>query len=203
MRVAISVTIGLAVGMLALPADARQATNAGRTVLADLRQETGDASTRLVIAGSAKPSFTHHSPDPLTLVVDIADADSTRLPARLEVATREIESLRVYSLVRGDGRPTARVEVRLAVLAPFTVEESGNDVVITVSRPTAGRATALPRTREGRGTSSCGPVGQSPGRPEACRLLRCGASRHADFGRHEARGRPGWLPRRRQRDPAA
>jgi type IV pilus assembly protein PilQ len=135
MRVATFVTIGLAASVLALPAQARQAPVAARTVLADLRQETGETSTRLVIAGSAKPTFTHHSPDPLTLVVDIADADSSRLPARLEVATREIESLRVSSLARGDGRTTARVEVRLAALAPFTVEESGNDVVITVSRP--------------------------------------------------------------------
>ena len=139
MRVATFVTIGLAASVLALPAHARQAPVAARTVLADLRQETGDASTRLVIAGSSKPSFTHHSPDPLTLVVDIADADSSRLPARLEVATREIESLRVSSLARGDGRTTARVEVRLAALAPFTVEETGNDVVITVSRPSPGK----------------------------------------------------------------
>jgi type IV pilus assembly protein PilQ len=135
MRVATSVSIGLALGVLALSAQAVQAPVGARTVLADLRQETGDASTRLVIVGSAKPSFTHHSPDPLTLVVDIADADSSRLPARLEVATREIESLRVSSLARGDGRTSARVEVRLAALAPFTVEESGNDVVIAVSRP--------------------------------------------------------------------
>jgi type IV pilus assembly protein PilQ len=143
MRVATFVTIGLAASVLALPAHARQAPVAARTVLADLRQETGEASTRLVIAGSAKPSFTHHSPDPLTLVVDIADADSSRLPARLEVATREIESLRVSSLARGDGRTTARVEVRLAALAPFTVEESGNDVVITVSRPPMGKPAAI------------------------------------------------------------
>ena len=111
MRVATFVTIGLAASVLALPAQARQAPAAARTVLADLRQEAGDASTRLVIAGSSKPTFTHHSPDPLTLVVDIADADSSRLPARLEVATREVESLRVSSLARGDGRTTARVEV--------------------------------------------------------------------------------------------
>ena len=143
MRVAISVTIGLAVSVLALPAQARQATVPARTVLADLRQETGDASTRLVIAGSAKPSFTHHSPDPLTLVVDIADADSSRLPARLEVATREIESLRVSGLARGDGRTNARVEIRLAALAPFTVEGDGNDVVITVWRPSTGMASQL------------------------------------------------------------
>ena len=79
MRVAIAVSIGLAAGVLALPAQARQTAVTARTVLADLRQETGESSTRLVIAGSAKPSFTHHSPDPLTLVVDIADADSSRL----------------------------------------------------------------------------------------------------------------------------
>jgi type IV pilus assembly protein PilQ len=145
MRVAKSVSIGLAIAVMALPAQARQTPSQARTVLADLRQETGDASTRLVIAGSAKPSFTHHSPDPLTLVVDIADADSSRLPARLEVATREVESLKVSSLARGDGRTTARVEVRLAALGPYTVHETGNDVVITVLRSSAGR-TEAPRT---------------------------------------------------------
>jgi type IV pilus assembly protein PilQ len=142
MRVAKSVSIGLAIAVMALPAQARQAPSPARTVLADLRQETGDLSTRLVIAGSAKPSFTYHSPDPLTLVVDIADADSSRLPARLEVATREVESLKVSSLARGDGRTTARVEVRLAALGPYTVQESGNDVVITVSRSSAARTEA-------------------------------------------------------------
>jgi type IV pilus assembly protein PilQ len=145
MRVAKSVSIGLAIAVMALPVQARQTPSPARTVLADLRQETGDTSTRLVIAGSARPSFTHHSPDPLTLVVDIADADSSRLPARLEVATREVESLKVSSLARGDGRTTARVEVRLAALGPYTVHEAGNDVVITVLRSSAGR-TEAPRT---------------------------------------------------------
>ena len=155
MRVATFVTIGLAASLLALPAHARQAPVAARTVLADLRQETGEASTRLVIAGSSTPSFTYHSPDPLTLVVDIADADSSRLPARLEVATREIESLRVSSLARGDGRTTARVEVRLAALAPYTVEQAGNDVVITVSRPLAPKAAVEPLSQ---------PVASAPAR---------------------------------------
>ena len=143
MRSALSVSISLAVSVLALSAEARQAPAAARTVLADLRQETSDSSTRLVIAGSAKPSFTHHSPDPLTLIVDIADADATRLPARLEVATREVESLRVSSLARGDGRSSARVEIRLAAVAPYVVLQSGNDVVIDVTRASA-KATAEP-----------------------------------------------------------
>ena len=165
MRVATFVTIGLAVSVLALPAHARQAPVAARTVLADLRQETGEASTRLVIAGSAKPTFTHHSPDPLTLVVDIADADSSRLPARLEIATREIESLRVSSLARGDGRTTARVEVRLAALAPFTVEELGNDVVITVSRPAMEKSAAA--AEKPAGPAVAAPVRNAPPRKAA------------------------------------
>lgn len=143
MRVAISVSIGLALCVSSLPVEARQVPAAARTVLSDLRQETGESSTRLVIAGSARASVTHHSPDPLTLVIDIADADSSRLPARLEVATREIESLRVSSLARGDGRSNARVEVRLAALAPFTVQEEGNDVVVTVTRPTPTKISPL------------------------------------------------------------
>lgn len=134
MRVATSVSIGLAIGVLAQPASALQAPVAARTVLTDLRQETGETFTRLLIAGSARPTFAHYSPDPLTLVVDIADADSSRLPVRLEVATREVESLRVSSMARADGQTNAHIEVRLATLAPFTVEEIGNDVVVTVSR---------------------------------------------------------------------
>ncbi len=141
MRVAIAVSVGLVVGVLAPPAYTQETSASVHTVLADLKQETGEASTRLVIVGSAKPNFTRHSPDPLTLVVDIADADASRLPARLEVATREIESLRVSTLARGDGHTTARVEIRLAALAPFTVEESGNDLIVTVSRPSTPPAT--------------------------------------------------------------
>ena len=209
MRVAITVSIGLAAGLLALPADARQApparqaTNAGRTVLADLRQETGEASTRLVIAGSAKPSFTYHSPDPLTLVVDIADADSTRLPARLEVATREIESLRVYSLVRGDGRPTARVEVRLAALSPFTVEEAGNDVLITVSRPANSKAAALPAPQKAAEPLATAPVTPVLKAPVAPVRIGIGAPCDPHLRRHQAPRWPARLPRGRQRHSQA
>ena len=78
MRAALSLTIGLALGVLALPAHARQPGTTARTVLTDLRQEAGEGSTRLVVAGTAHTSVSHHSPDPLTLVVDIADADTCR-----------------------------------------------------------------------------------------------------------------------------
>jgi type IV pilus assembly protein PilQ len=66
-------------------------------------------------------AYTHYSPDPLTLVVDVPEVDASRLPSKLEVGSREVESLRVTAMARADGRSLARIEVRLASLVPYQI----------------------------------------------------------------------------------
>ena len=88
------------------------------TTITDIRQESTDRSTRLVVECTGPLAYTYYSPDPLTLVVDIPEVDASQVPARINVGTREVESLRVTSLARADGRNLARVEVRLASLVP-------------------------------------------------------------------------------------
>jgi type IV pilus secretin PilQ/predicted competence protein len=99
------------------PVTAVFAQEATPPTITDIRQESDERSTRLVIECTGPLTYTYYSPDPLTLVVDIPDVDASQVPARIQVGTREVDSLRITSLARADGRNLARLEVRLASLA--------------------------------------------------------------------------------------
>jgi type IV pilus assembly protein PilQ len=121
---------------LAAGADAQQGQGAGApTTITDIRQESSDKSTRLVVECTGPLAYTYYSPDPLTLVVDIPDVDASQVPARVNVGTREVESLRVTNLARADGRNLARVEVRLASLAVYQVYSKDRALNLVFERP--------------------------------------------------------------------
>ena len=113
---------------------AQQATT---TAITDIRQESSDRSTRLVVECTGPLAYTYYSPDPLTLVVDIPEVDASRVPARVNVGTREVESVRVTSLARADGRNLARVEVRLASLVPYQIFSKDKSLNLIFERPTS------------------------------------------------------------------
>ena len=49
------------------------------TKITDIRQESSERSTRLVVEGTGPlASYTYYSPDPLTLMIDIPEADASR-----------------------------------------------------------------------------------------------------------------------------
>src|SRR5437868_1787965 len=77
------------------------------TVISDIRQESAGDSTRLVVVSNGPLTYTYYSPDPLTLIVDVPDVDVTKVPAKLNVGTAEVESLRVTPMTRGEGRSLA------------------------------------------------------------------------------------------------
>ncbi len=114
--------------------------------ITDIRQESSDRSTRLVVECTGPLAYTYYSPDPLTLVVDIPEVDASQVPARVNVGTREVESVRVTSLARADGRNLARVEVRLASLVPYQIFSKGKSLNLIFERPTslAGGETVAP-----------------------------------------------------------
>jgi type IV pilus assembly protein PilQ len=105
------------------------------TAITDIRQESTDRSTRLVVECTGPLAYTYYSPDPLTLVVDIPEVDASQVPARVNVGTREVESIRVTSLARGDGRNLARVEVRLASLVPYQIYSKNKALNLVFERP--------------------------------------------------------------------
>ncbi len=113
--------------------------------ITEIRQESTPHSTRLVVACTGPVAYTYYSPDPLTLVVDIPEVDPSRVPSRISVGTREVESLRVTSMVRADGRSLARVEVRLASLVPYQIFSKDTTLNLVFERgPEAASAPAAP-----------------------------------------------------------
>jgi type IV pilus assembly protein PilQ len=110
------------------------------TAITDIRQETGDRQTRLIVSCTGPLAYTYYSPDPLTLVVDVPEVDSSKVPSRINVGTPEVESVRITNMARADGRSLARLEVRLASLVPYQIFSKGTDLNLVFDRPTAAAA---------------------------------------------------------------
>ena len=125
----------LAAVCVLVPAGSSASAEDGAAVLSDIRQESTGRSTRITIASSGPIAYTYYSPDPLTLVVDIPEVDASKVPSRISVGTREVESLRVTPLARADGRSLTRVEVRLASLVPYQIYSKGQALNLVFERP--------------------------------------------------------------------
>jgi type IV pilus assembly protein PilQ len=116
------------------------AQDRGPAAITEIRQESSDRSTRLTVDCTGPLAYTYYSPDPLTLVVDIPEMDASRVPTRVNVGTKEVESVRVTSMARADGRSLARLEVRLASLVPYQIfskDKSLNLVFERAAEPAA------------------------------------------------------------------
>src|SRR4029079_15839074 len=125
--------------------DAALAQDRTPTAISNIRQESTDRSTRLFVECTGPVAYTYYSPDPLTLVVDIPEADASKVPARMNVGTREVESLRLLTLGRADGRSLTRIEIRLASLVPYQIYSKDKLLNLVFERPSAS-AEAAPAT---------------------------------------------------------
>ena len=114
------------------------------TAITDIRQETGERQTRLIVSCTGPLAYTYYTPDPLTLVVDVPEVDSSKVPARINVGTAEVESVRVTNMARADGRSLARLEVRLASLVPYQIFSKGSDLNLVFERPASTAAASAP-----------------------------------------------------------
>ena len=118
------------------------AQDKGPAAITEIRQESTNRSTRLTVDCTGPLAYTYYSPDPLTLVVDIPEMDASRVPTRVNVGTKEVESVRVTSMARADGRSLARLEVRLASLVPYQIFSKDKSLNLVFER--AAEATAPP-----------------------------------------------------------
>jgi type IV pilus secretin PilQ/predicted competence protein len=132
------------------------------TAITDIRQETGDRQTRLIVACTGPLAYTYYSPDPLTLVVDVPEVDSSKVPSRINVGTPEVESVRVTNMARADGRSLARLEVRLATLVPYQIFSKGSDLNLVFDRPAATASSSAPAAQA---PAAQAPAAQAPAAP--------------------------------------
>jgi type IV pilus assembly protein PilQ len=161
-------TAAVAAVVLGQPTSAQ---DRGPLVISDIRQESDGRSTRLAVECSGPLAYTYYSPDPLTLVVDVPEVDASKVPARINVGTREVESLRVTSLARADGRSLARIEVRLASLVPYQIFSKDKTLNMVFERPgelaqQASAPAAAPEPPRAAAVADAEPVAAAP-RPEA------------------------------------
>ncbi|HEY3121045.1 MAG TPA: AMIN domain-containing protein, partial [Vicinamibacteria bacterium] len=136
--------------LTATPAAAAEEQSAAGTALSDIRTQTTERATRLTVESTRPVSYTYYSPDPLTVVVDIQDADASRLPSRINVGTHEVESVRVSSIASPEGRALARLEIRLASLVAYQIyaENRNLNLVFDRSIEAARLAPAKPAAAE-------------------------------------------------------
>jgi len=135
MKAKLAVALLMAACTVAALGTTASAQDRAPMAISDIRQESDAKSTRLVVECNAPVAYTYYSPDPLTLVVDLPEVDASKLPARVNVGTREVESLRVTSLARADGRSLARIEVRLASLVPYQIYSKDKALNMVFERP--------------------------------------------------------------------
>src|SRR5262245_16532053 len=158
MRAKLGWAVLAAMAVVIAPAARSWAQERTPAAITDIRQEANERSTRLMVECSGPLAYTYYSPDPLTLVVDIPEVDASKIPSRISVGTREVESLRVSSLARADGRNLARLEVRLASLVPYQIFSKGKELTLIFDRPAATAATAPARAPEPQAAQTAAPA---------------------------------------------
>src|SRR5262245_15337479 len=158
MRAKLGWAVLAAMAVVIAPAARSWAQERTPAAITDIRQEANERSTRLMVECSGPLAYTYYSPDPLTLVVDIPEVDASKIPSRISVGTREVESLRVSSLARADGRNLARLEVRLASLVPYQIFSKGKELTLIFDRPAATAAAAPARAPEPQAAQTAAPA---------------------------------------------
>ena len=109
-----------------------------------VRYNVEPGRTRVWFETSRPVLYTHYSPDPLTLVIDLPGVEVTSIPDRTVVGSREVESIVATKLDGSNGRTLSRIEIKLVsmVHAEVTANEQALTVVFGEPAPSADLAPA-------------------------------------------------------------
>ncbi|HXV59519.1 MAG TPA: AMIN domain-containing protein, partial [Vicinamibacteria bacterium] len=106
-----------------------EATSDSATIRA-VRYHVGPSETRVWFETTGAVLYTHYSPDPHTLVIDLPAVDISALNERTVVGSREVESILATNLVGANGKKLSRIEVKLAAVVPYQI--SGSDQALNL-----------------------------------------------------------------------
>ncbi|MGH9389183.1 MAG: hypothetical protein ACRD1Z_06160, partial [Vicinamibacteria bacterium] len=96
----------------------------GMATIRAVRFHVEPGQTRVWFETTGAVLYTHYSPDPLTLVVDLPGVDIKALAPRTVVGSREVESVLATSLDGVNGKKLSRIEIKLAAIAPYQISGS-------------------------------------------------------------------------------
>ncbi|MFQ5789620.1 MAG: type IV pilus secretin PilQ [Acidobacteriota bacterium] len=89
-----------------------------------VRYNVEPGRTRIWFETSGSVLYTHYSPDPLTLVIDLPGVDISEVSERTVVGSREVESIVATSLEGTNGKSLSRVEIKLGSIVPYQISAS-------------------------------------------------------------------------------
>ena len=89
------------------------------------------SQTRVWFLTTGAVLYTHYSPDPLTLVIDLPGVDVSALPERTVIGSREVEAILATRLEGVGGRRLSRIEIKLATIAPYHITGSEQALNVT------------------------------------------------------------------------
>ena len=118
------------VRMAGASAQVERMADASLATVRSVRFHVEPGQTRVWLETSGAVLYTHYSPDPLTLVVDLPGVDVSALPARTVVGSREVESILATSLDGVNGKRLSRIEIKLATITPYQL--SGSEQALNV-----------------------------------------------------------------------
>ena len=142
------------VGMVA--AQAEDSLEFDPAVIRAVRYHVEPARTRIWFETSGTLFYTHYSPDPLTLVIDLPSVDITAIADRTVVGSQEVESIIATELDGAGGKSLSRIEVKLSSLVPYQI--TATEHALTVLFEGAGSPAEAPPVA---GTPSA-PLAEAP-----------------------------------------
>lgn len=111
--------------------------------LSDVRYEAFENGTRIVVDASAPLVYTSYSPEPGTLIVDMAATDGSAIPSLLSVGSPEVSEVSVTATTSG---PSTRLAIRTASDDAPYFESLDDRLVITFARSLDAPATPVAAT---------------------------------------------------------
>ena len=124
------IVLSTLVSVAAVSAQVERLADAPLATVRAVRFHVEPGQTRVWLETSGAVLYTHYSPDPLTLVVDLPGVDVSALPARTVVGSREVESILATSLDGVNGKRLSRIEIKLATITPYQL--SGSEQALNV-----------------------------------------------------------------------
>ena len=102
----------------------------GMAEIRAVRFHVEPGQTRVWFETTGAVLYTHYSPDPLTLVIDLPGVDIKALASRTVVGSREVESVLATRLDGAGGKKLSRIEIKLAAIAPYQI--SGSEQALNI-----------------------------------------------------------------------
>ncbi len=129
-RAAVLAPVIVLLGLSVVAAQGGAPLGVSETAIRAVRYHVEPARTRVWFETSGTLFYTHYSPDPLTLVIDLPGTDITAIAELTVVGSQEVESISATRLDGSSGKSLSRIEIKLGSLVPYQISAGEHALTI-------------------------------------------------------------------------